>query len=307
MSQYYVQSTGSSSAVTTIDGNSGYVTGTTITLTTGSSNANGTALFTGNDTTTMTVTFSDSNGNTCLGTSSLSSLSGGTANTSLGYESLKANTSGGANTCVGYEAGIALTSGGKNTLLGSIAGQNYTSSESNNICIGNNVTGTAAESYITRIGNTTGSSTAGDINKCFIQGIYGQASSGFTSPLPVFVDSSNGQLGYGSIVSTWTTSSATTINPLVSNTNYVLTGSSAIGVTLPASPALYDALEIVVNTTQIVTITINSGQTLRFGQTAYTTSLANSLRGDVIKMRCTTSGSSAVWIVESGVGNWSGS
>ena len=105
---------------------------------------------------------------------------------------------------------------------------------------------------------------------------------------------------------TWVTSSSTTIT-LASNTSYVLTGSSAVGTTLPASPAQYDMIKIIVNTAQIVTITINSGQTLRFGQTAYTTSLANTLQGDVINMRCTTAGADAVWIVESGVGNWTGS
>lgn len=105
---------------------------------------------------------------------------------------------------------------------------------------------------------------------------------------------------------TWTTSSSTTIT-LASNTSYVLTGGSAIALTLPASPVIYDAIKIIVNTAQIATISVPATQTLRFGQTAYTTSLANSLQGDTITMRCTTTGTAAVWIVETGVGNWTGS
>jgi hypothetical protein len=192
--------------ITTINGNSGSVTGSTVTITTGASNAQGTSRFTGSGT-TLTQTFSTASGNnTGIGFSALASVTG-TNNTAFGYNAGSAITSagnstiigssagatlssgvaadatfvgysagnlatGGANTLIGCFAGYVLTTGVANTVIGSAAGSNYTSSEGSNICIGYNVAGTAAESNVLRIGTATGAST-GNLNKAIICGVTG--------------------------------------------------------------------------------------------------------------------------------------
>lgn len=96
----------------------------------------------------------------------------------------------GASTLVG--PGVVGPSGGYTVAIGYTAGTSNTSGGSN-ITISNS--GSSGESHVTRIG-TQGSGN-GQQNACYIAGIYNQNSSGFTSPLPVYVDSSTGQLGYG--------------------------------------------------------------------------------------------------------------
>jgi trimeric autotransporter adhesin len=179
---------------------------------------------------TLSILSTDSSSNIIIGPTGLS-LSG-SANTSMGSGALAALTSGSANTCLGYQAGTALKTGEWNVLLGSIAGQNYTGSESANICIGNNVVGTASESHILRIGDTTGNSNPGDINACYIQGIHNQNSSGFTSPLAVYVDSSTGQLGYGA---SGGVTSITATAPLTANSasGSPETGAVTVALTTP--------------------------------------------------------------------------
>jgi hypothetical protein len=82
---------------------------------------------------------------------------------------------GGFTVAVGYQSGSANTSGGSN------------------ININNH--GVSGESNVTRIG--TQGTGSGQQNACYMAGIFNNNSSGFTSPLPVFVDSATGQLGYG--------------------------------------------------------------------------------------------------------------
>ncbi len=57
------------------------------------------------------------------------------------------------NTAIGYNALGSLQTGSNNTCVGNAAGSSYTTTESNNICIGRNVTGTIGESNVTRIGS----------------------------------------------------------------------------------------------------------------------------------------------------------
>lgn len=122
--------------------------------------------------------------------------------------------------------------------------------------------------------------------------------SGGSSAVPSFLQNFGGL--------TWSTTSSTTI-ALLSNNAYVTTAGSAVAATLPASPALYDTITIIVNGAGVVTIGENSGQQMRFGNvttTVTTGSLANTAQGDVITLRCTTAGASAFWIMEKAVGNW---
>ena len=203
-----------STSITTINGDSGSITGSSVTIFSNTSTLNaGCSVNFTNSGTTSTFNVTDGAGNTIIGKGSgnatVSSTSAGT--TCLGSGALLALTSGQSNTVIGYQAGQSINTGLRNTILGAaalsgidsgsynisigrISGQNYTSSESNNIIIGS--VGVIGDSNIIRIG-TQGSGTQQQ-NKCFIAGIYNNNSSGFTSPLAVYVDSSTGQLGYGS-------------------------------------------------------------------------------------------------------------
>ena len=222
-----------SSGIATLNGNSGSATGSTVTITTGASNLNGTAAFSGASA-TLTLKFDDASGNlglgnsglgngatlsgsdnTCIGTGTGRYISSANGNTFIGYtagqgvtatkmtsgnnaglgaSALTALTTGsGDNTAIGSSSGSQLVTGAFNTLLGATTGFAYTTSESSNICIGYNTQGTAAESHVLRIGNGTGSSTAGNVNSCFISGITGIVVSGVAAQI-----TSGNQLGVAS-------------------------------------------------------------------------------------------------------------
>ena len=121
---------------------------------------------------------------------SLPSLAGFTQDfpsdlTALGVGAGIAVTSGTDNTAIGLGALGSVDVGTNNTALGSGAGSAYTN-ESDNICIGYNQTGIAAENTTTRIG-VEGTQTA-----CFVAGINGNT---ITTPDYVTIDTTTGQLG----------------------------------------------------------------------------------------------------------------
>jgi hypothetical protein len=164
--------------ITTIDGDSGSVTGSTITITGGTSGA----VFTGaastltesfnyfsmHDTTSSTLGVLKVGGDTVLhfydGVASNNiylgfgagnfSLSGGN-NIGIGEDALNSLTTGAANTAVGVSGLSSLLTGNDNVAVGSTAGNAYTGAETNNICIGQNVTGVASESNVIRLGNSS--------------------------------------------------------------------------------------------------------------------------------------------------------
>ncbi len=80
-------------------------------------------------------------------------LASGAGLTSIGFLSLSNNSTGARNTAVGYWGLASVTTGTDNTVIGYDAGKTYNGAESNNICIGANVTGTLGESNVTRIGS----------------------------------------------------------------------------------------------------------------------------------------------------------
>ena len=213
--------------IATIDGNSGSVTGATVTFET----ANSTAIFSGSSS-TMKMDFAATN-NLVLGTTLSSLTSGsycvgigygalfgissqtlsvaighasmnqgvgsyctaigaealyqctGSQNSALGAGSGFALTSGTNNTLIGYAALNSLTTGGNNTVVGCTSGSAYTSSEGNNLILGYNIAGTAAESNVIRIGNSSNTS-------CYITGIEGVSVSNLNV---VTVNTSTSQLG----------------------------------------------------------------------------------------------------------------
>jgi endosialidase-like protein len=170
--------------VTTINGNSGSATGSTITITTGASSAQGTSLFTASGS-TVTHTFMGSNSNIGLGTSALAAVTSGGSNTAFGAGALQATTTSSANTAFGYQAGNTLTGGGanntavgyqamsagagatSNSALGFQALQNVTGTE--NVGIGYSAgTGVTSGGSNVMIGNAAGSAGSIGSNNIYI-------------------------------------------------------------------------------------------------------------------------------------------
>jgi len=130
-----------------------------------------------------------SEGNVAIGWGAMTSTVSANFNTAIGMEALRGNTgTSGANiamgyqcmftggsvsnsVCLGYQTGYAmssgsgnvavgilcmngLVSGSNNTIIGNQSGQSYTGAESNNLLLGNSVSGTVGESNVTRLGGT---------------------------------------------------------------------------------------------------------------------------------------------------------
>ena len=212
------------SGIVTINGNSGSVTGATVTVEVGPGYATseGTAVFTNGGTGShLTFTSQDGNENLGIGLNSLYHVSGGLGNTALGLNALTTMVSGVYNTAIGRDAlagatssqntavgnqclqsctgqqnaalgsdvAPSMTSGSYNVLLGFDAGPNYSGAESSNILIGCQLPGTTSESNVCRIGNATGTGL-GNLNATFIQGISGTTVTG-----TAVLCSTSGQLG----------------------------------------------------------------------------------------------------------------
>lgn len=194
-------SSGSGSGITTISGDSGSITGSSVIIFANTLGNNcGSSVKFVNSSSTSTLNLTDSLGNVFLGLSAgnasvsgannsgqgklaLASVGSADSNCGLGSTCLTTLTSGANNCAVGVVALQNLVSGNNCVGIGHAAGQSYTSSESNNICIGSGVTGTVSESNVTRIGN-------GSTASCFITGI-----SGVTVTGTAVLCSATGQLG----------------------------------------------------------------------------------------------------------------
>ncbi len=111
--------------------------------------------------------------NTAIGRSSLAACNG-RSNTAIGALSLfsldsTSNFNGNGNCAFGHQALYNLgTDANLNIAIGQQVGSNYTAAETNNLLIGSNLTGVAAESNTTRIGQGQ--------TRCFVEGIVGNAS-----------------------------------------------------------------------------------------------------------------------------------
>lgn len=208
--------------IQTINGDTGSITGTTVTIYAHNSvNHSGSSVKFVNAGTVSTLNFTDSNGNTLLGQlsgnltltgaqnvgiyASLSSVTNGSQNTGINA-ALGAVTTGGTNTGIGFGAGSLITTGSGNIAIGYFAeasttgnnniviqgGSNYILAESNNISIGN--LGVANESNVMRLG-TTGSGAV-QVNKTFVAAINGVTAVG--SPVAVSSTGQLSDLGFGS-------------------------------------------------------------------------------------------------------------
>ena len=224
----------SSGGITTINGDSGSITGSSVTIYANNAinNAGASVSFT-NTGTTSTLNLTDAANNTflgkgcgnttlsgqsnsgygygCLGAltsgsynfsagvNAMANTQDGQNNIAIGFGALDLNVSGSDSVAIGFGALINslgsqnsaigsgsltnLTSGTANSSYGYLSGSAYTGAEGNNICIGANVLGTAGESNVTRIGNTS-------TTQVFIRGISGNIVIG-----AAVICNTNGQLG----------------------------------------------------------------------------------------------------------------
>lgn len=178
--------------ITTLDGDSGSATGSTVTIKTGNSTPScGSSVKFAGSGSTLTFSVSDAHSNVLIGFEAGNLTLTGGSNCGYGFTSLSALTTGATNSGYGYNTLDALKTGARNLALGYFAGSGYTGAESSNILLANN--GTLGESNTIRIG-TQGSST-GQQNLCYIAGIAGGTlSAGSPTAHLTLTDTSDGQV-----------------------------------------------------------------------------------------------------------------
>lgn len=215
---------GGGSGITTINGDTGSITGSIVTIFANNAGLNcGSSVSFVNSVTTSTLNVSDGNQNTIIGGLAGNSSISGTSNCAYGMQSATSLTSGSSNNFFGTIAGASCTSGISNNCFGSasggsvssgsfnlllgdssanslltgsyntilgptISGSAYTTSESSNILVAN--AGVNGESHVMRLG--TAGSGNGQVNTCYVAGINGNT---IVSPAFVTIDTSTGQLG----------------------------------------------------------------------------------------------------------------
>ncbi len=129
-------------------------------------------------------------GNTASGYNVAQNLQSGTGNTVMGYEASDKGVTGNYNTVLGYAALFNAT-GSSNIAIGALAGANITSGVGN-IDIGN--LGLTTDSGTIRIGSVVNQSSA------YMAGIGGVSLTANSNALPVYVDTTTGQLGTGAFI-----------------------------------------------------------------------------------------------------------
>jgi hypothetical protein len=192
------------SGITTINGDTGSVTGSTVTIYT-NGNAGASVSFSGSGT-HLTYNNTDAQVNVYVGESAgqplggsensgfgfgaLQSIVGGTNNVSIGFDSLANNTNGNFNTAIGNVA-LTRAGGSYNIGIGHQGGSLYSAGDNDNIAIGN--PGASGESNVIRIGTQgTGNNQQ---NVCYIAGVEGATySAGSPTPALTYVDTSDGQV-----------------------------------------------------------------------------------------------------------------
>jgi len=241
-----------SGGITTIDGDTGSVTGTTVTIEANQASLNcGSTVSLSGSGSTLTLNVTDVNANVIIGNGSGNLTNTGQYNTGLGFgtfltltsglnnvaiggASFTAVTSGSNNTAVGEGSLSTISTGSNNIALGYNTGTDYTGSESSNILIGANILGTPAESNVLRIGDGTGSGD-GQLQAAYISGINGVN----VGSVATVVTNSGDQLGTAMI----TAGAGITITP-GANTITISSSSSIVGYTpVDHSMSPYTVLE----------------------------------------------------------------
>lgn len=184
---------GGGSNIQIINGDTGSITGSTVTIfaDNAANNSGATVKFV-NSGTTSTFDVTDANFNTYIGQGAgVASI--GFGSTAFGVFALQSITGGiGGNNSFGDNSLGALKTGVANLAFGTNAGSSYTSAESSNIVIGNE--GNTGESNVIRIGED--GSGPGQQNQCHIAGINGVT---VPNQLMVVINSAANQLGTAAI------------------------------------------------------------------------------------------------------------
>lgn len=205
-----IAASGGGSGITTLDGNSGSATGSTVTVSvTNGGSSEGTPIFTGASA-ALSLVFTDSNDNVAIGltaggngvttlpgffncilgaNSAGSITTGGSYNVLIGGSVAPSVSSGTYNIALGFNA-LGSSTGSYNIALGGNAGSNLGTSESSNIYLNN--AGNSGESNKLRIGAATGTGSQ-DLNQAYICGITGVVVTGSTTLI-----STGNQLGVAS-------------------------------------------------------------------------------------------------------------
>lgn len=179
-----IAASGGGGGITTIDGDTGSATGSTVTFDTNYPDAGASVRFIAAGS-GVSYLNTDSSFNVFIGQGAAGNLAAsGSANTALGREAMFSVTSGGDNVSVGARSLFNMTSGSSNIVMGFQAGINYTSSESNNILFYD--PGTTGESGVIRLGDPTAQNT------CYVAGVAGVTVSNSAT---VLINTVNGQLG----------------------------------------------------------------------------------------------------------------
>jgi hypothetical protein len=269
-------------------------------------------------------------------------LGGAGGNFGLGYRALKLDASGGGNFACGinalcvinnangyYNAAMATASmqsmingfqncglgrnslgnivyGNNNVAMGDSAGAGYTgnaAAESNNICIGSQVVGTAGEGNTIRIGNGTGLTHTA----CYIGGVYSRTNSGTQH---VAIIDSNSKLGSVATLPpslggamTWTEVTGTSQAAAVNN-GYIASNVALVTVTLPATAGVGQRVAITGKGAGLWSLAQNAGQTVHFGSFDTTPGVGGSItaavRYDCLEVQCITANTD--WVVIRSVG-----
>lgn len=216
----------SSSLIKTINGDTGSITGTNVTIYANRAIQNsGSSVGFDNSGTVSTLNLTDANGNTILGNLSGNAGTGYTQNVGLGQDVLQSLTTSslnvavglgalssltgpvggaGSNTAIGLQTGSTLLTGTTNLFLGANSGSAYNGAESNNVLIAN--TGVNGESRVMRLGLTSGGAS---IQETFVAGITGVTVSG-SAPTAVDANGQLSSLGFGTSGQVLTSNGAAT-------------------------------------------------------------------------------------------------
>ena len=237
----------------------------------------------------------------------------GSNNAYFGYRAGYGNNGSNNTMCGSNILGVASITGSGNIFLGYNIGNNFTTNESNNILIGNSL-GTVGDNDVIRIG-VPGTHTA-----FYTAGITSVSVSNQTVAT---INSSTGQMGNATLTSTGGTVAitntagnynfetstdkwvhVTATGNLTQNSSNSVIASTTVTLTLPASPTLGGNITVLCNTSHLVTITANTGQTITFGNQSTSTagSIVNTEQYDCITLMYDTTGTG--WIAISAIGNW---
>lgn len=287
-----------SEAIQTIIGDTGSITGNTVTIYAGNAGLTcGSTVEFVNGGTLSTLTVSDSSENTIVGQSSGNLTLTGAQNTIFGFGNAAAITTASDNNFFGHGVAPNLLTGNQNIIVGHITGTSYTGAESGNILL--NSTGVLGETNTLRIGQATGT-TSKDLQAAFIYGISGVTVS---NAQMVTINSSTSQFGSQAIplpIIPWTDES-TSFTGVINNGYYT---TATLTATLPASPVQGSVVRIIVIGNPITTIQASGTQQIHIGNSNSSSggTATNTLKGDSIELfyRATSN----IWWAASTVGSW---